>query len=166
MGFGEAITSGFSNYVNFRDRACRSEFWFWLLFCALGGIATAIIDYVSGIQLESGKQLEIANTLFGLVTLIPGIAMAIRRLHDLDRTGWWWLLYFVPMSLAGIFAAYYIFGATTNYWIAAACLFGVIQIICWIVLLIWFCTRGTNGPNRFGPDPLAVTGLPNAPRMS
>jgi len=158
MGFGEAISAGFSNYVNFSDRASRSEFWFWVLFCALGGIAAGVIDLLIGIP--------IIKTLFSLGTVVPYIAVAIRRLHDLDRTGWWWLLYFVPMLLAGIFVVYYIFRAETNYWVAAACLFGVIQLICWIVLLIWFCTRGTNGPNRFGPDPLAVTGLPNAPRVS
>ena len=44
-------------------------------------------------------------------------------MHDLDRTGWWWLLAFLP-------------------------------IIGWIILLVWLCTAGTRGPNRYGPDPL------------
>jgi uncharacterized membrane protein YhaH (DUF805 family) len=41
MGFGQAISAGFSNYVNFRDRACRSEYWFWVLFYFLGALRHA-----------------------------------------------------------------------------------------------------------------------------
>jgi uncharacterized membrane protein YhaH (DUF805 family) len=157
MGFGEAIAAGFSNYVNFNDRASRSEFWFWVLFCFLGGIVAFAIDR------EIGIWLPITYLLFDIITVVPYIAVAIRRLHDLDRTGWWWLLYFVPTSLGGLSVAYYIFLAGTNYWVAAASLFGVIQIVCWIILLVWFCTRGTNGPNRFGPDPLQAGPISAAP---
>ena len=116
MNFGQAISSGFSNYVNFSDRAYRSEYWYWFLFVVLGQFVTAIVDSVIGIQLTTG--------IFSLVVLLPGIAVGVRRLHDLDRSGWWLLLVFVP--LVGT-----------------------------IILIVWFCTRGTPGPNRFGPDPLA-----------
>ena len=118
MNFGQAISSGFSNYVNFSDRACRSEYWYWFLFVVLGQIVTAIVDSVIGIQLTTG--------IFSLVVLLPGIAVRVRRLHDLDRSGWWLLLGFIP--LVGT-----------------------------IILIVWFCTRGTPGPNRFGPDPLAAS---------
>ena len=122
MNFGEAIASGFSNYVNFSTRAVRSEYWYWFLFNFLAEIATEIIDAVIGISLTTA--------VFSLVVLLPGIAVAVRRLHDLDRTGWWLLLAFVP--LVGI-----------------------------VVLLIWFCTKGTDGSNRFGPDPLRGGGEVN-----
>ena len=121
MGFGQAISAGFSNYVNFRDRASRSEYWYWVLFVILADIVTGIIDWVLGVQ--------VVSSLFGLVTLVPGIAVSIRRLHDLDRTGWWVLL-------------------------------GLIPLIGWIILLIWYVTKGTDGPNRFGPDPLATLAIP------
>jgi uncharacterized membrane protein YhaH (DUF805 family) len=117
MGFGQAISSGFSNYVNFADRASRSEYWYWVLFIIIAEIVTSIIDYAIGAQVLTG--------IFGLATLLPNIAVAIRRLHDLDRTGWWIFL-------------------------------GLIPVIGTIILLIWFCTRGTAGPNRFGPDPLGA----------
>jgi uncharacterized membrane protein YhaH (DUF805 family) len=123
MGFGQAISAGFSNYVNFSGRASRSEYWYWILFIVIADIVAAIIDQALGMQLVTG--------LFGLVTIIPNIAIAIRRLHDLDRTGWWILLGFIPL-------------------------------IGWIILLIWYVTKGTDGPNRFGPDPLATLGLPAA----
>jgi len=127
MGFGQAISAGFSNYVNFSGRACRSEYWYWILFIIIADIVAAIIDQALGIQLVTG--------LFGLVTIIPNIAIAIRRLHDLDRTGWWILLGFIPL-------------------------------IGWIILLIWYVTKGTDGPNRFGPDPLATLAIPATPRAA
>jgi len=81
MGFGQAISSGFSNYVNFSDRACRSEYWFWILFYYIGFAVAAIIDAAIGIYVLTG--------LYSLAVLLPTLALAIRRLHDLDRTGWW-----------------------------------------------------------------------------
>jgi uncharacterized membrane protein YhaH (DUF805 family) len=115
MGFGQAISSGFSNYVNFSDRAIRSEYWFWILFIIIAEIITSAIDYAIGTQ--------VVTSLFGLATFLPSLGLAIRRLHDLDRTGWWVLI-------------------------------GLIPLVGWIILIIWFCTRGPVGPNRFGPDPL------------
>ena len=119
MTFGQAISSGFSNYVDFSGRAYRSEYWYWVLFVILAEIVTSIVDYVIGYQLTTG--------LFGLAVFLPGLAVGVRRLHDVDRSGWWLLL-------------------------------GLIPLIGAIVLIIWFCTRGTPGPNRFGPDPLAGFG--------
>jgi uncharacterized membrane protein YhaH (DUF805 family) len=115
MGFGQAISSGFSNYVNFSDRACRSEYWFWVLFVLIADIVAIAIDAAIGKQ--------IISSLFGLAVLLPGLAVTVRRLHDLDRTGWWIFLGLIPLVGA-------------------------------IILIIWFCSRGTDGPNRFGPDPL------------
>ena len=80
MGFAQAISAGFSN-PELRHRACRSEYWYWILFIVIADIVAGIIDAVLGIRIVTG--------LFGLVTIIPNIAIAIRRLHDLDRTGWW-----------------------------------------------------------------------------
>jgi uncharacterized membrane protein YhaH (DUF805 family) len=119
MGFIDAIKAGFGNYVNFSDRACRSEYWYWVLFVIIGAIVTHIIDAVIGVRLTS--------TLFSLGTFLPSLAVAIRRLHDLDRTGWWMLLSFIPLVGA-------------------------------IILIIWFCSKGTEGPNRFGADRLAGLG--------
>ncbi len=114
MNFTQAIAAGFWNYVNFSGRALRSEYWFWTLFCSIVGVATAILDLVTGFQ--------ITNPVFSLATLLPSLAVAARRLHDTDRTAWWLLL---ALTGIGIF-----------------------------VLLVWFCFKGTPGPNRFGPDPL------------
>ena len=115
MGFGDAISSGFRNYVRFEGRASRSEFWYWTLFAILVAIVTQIIDAVIGMPLT--------NIITSLGLLLPGLAVAARRLHDIDRTALWLLL-----ILTGIGA---------------------------ILLIIWDCMKGTDGPNRFGPDPRA-----------
>ncbi|MDC7785541.1 DUF805 domain-containing protein [Rhodoplanes sp. TEM] len=119
MTFGEAIASGFRNYVGFEGRASRSEYWYWVLFVILVSLATGIVDYM----LFGPGGISPINALASLALFLPGLAVGIRRLHDIDRTGWWMLL--------------------------------VITVIGALVLLVFACLRGTPGPNRFGPDPLA-----------
>jgi uncharacterized membrane protein YhaH (DUF805 family) len=121
MGFDDAIKLGFANYVNFSGRACRSEYWYWALFYTVGMLATGLIDrWIVGPPF-------ILDGIFWLATLLLGVSVSVRRLHDLDRSGWWILLDLVPL-------------------------------VGWIVLLIWFCTKGTDGPNRFGADRVASLG--------
>jgi uncharacterized membrane protein YhaH (DUF805 family) len=88
MSFTQAIASGFQNYVNFSGRAARSEFWFWTLFAVLVSIVTGLIDFA----LFRSLDFSPLQSLAGLGLFLPGLAVSIRRLHDLDRTGWWILL--------------------------------------------------------------------------
>ena len=105
-----------TNYVSFGGRACRAEYWWFMLFGALVNCAAAIID--------SQGSAGIAEGLVTLALFLPYLGVAVRRLHDVNRSGWWLLLGFVPL-------------------------------VGEIVLLIWVCSRGTQGANRFGGDPLA-----------
>jgi uncharacterized membrane protein YhaH (DUF805 family) len=89
MTFPQAIEAGFKNYVNFNSRASRAEYWFWVLFSAVGQTVFAIVDMMTGIGVFSA--------LFALSTLLPGIAVSVRRLHDLDKSGWLLLLVFIPL---------------------------------------------------------------------
>ena len=125
MEFVETIRSGFRNYATFSGRATRSEFWYWTLFAVLASAAAGIIDGVLF------PQFGLFGPLISLLLLLPGVAVSVRRLHDLDRSGWWLLL-----TVTGI---------------------GI------VLLLIWDCMRGTPGPNRFGPDPLAGVGYVSPP---
>jgi uncharacterized membrane protein YhaH (DUF805 family) len=95
MGFTEAISSGFSNYVGFAGRACRSEYWYWTLFAIIVAIVAIVIDIVVFPDME----MRPVNTIVGLALFLPGLAVAIRRLHDLDRTGWWFLIAFTGIGL-------------------------------------------------------------------
>jgi uncharacterized membrane protein YhaH (DUF805 family) len=123
MTFGQAIVSCLKNYARFSGRAARSEYWYWVLFVTLARVVTRLLDAT----LIHGTQTS-ANPFGGIVSLvilIPSLAVAVRRLHDVNRSGWWLLLYF---TIIGIFYP----------------------------LLVWKCTKGTDGPNRYGPDPFGI----------
>ncbi len=93
MGFTEAVAAAFRNYVNFRDRASRSEYWWFFLFIFVANLVLGAIEGAMGLAAGHG----FLSMLFGLVTFIPGLAVGARRLHDADRSGWWLLLGFVPL---------------------------------------------------------------------
>jgi uncharacterized membrane protein YhaH (DUF805 family) len=101
MGFWQAIASGFSNYVTFSGRAIRSEYWFWVLFTIIGGIATEILDTAMFSHVSGASPL---NAVFNLITFLPSLALSVRRLHDINRTGWWVLIAF---TVIGIFVLIY-----------------------------------------------------------
>ena len=86
VGFSEAISLGFKNYINFSGRATRAEYWWWFLFLVVAGVVLGIIDGVTGIGV-------LRNT-FNLATIIPSLALGARRLHDIGKSGWWQLLLF------------------------------------------------------------------------
>lgn len=84
MGFFDAIKLGFQRYVTFEGRSARWEYWYWFLFNVIAGaVLGAISDNLGG--------------AFSLAVLLPGIAVAVRRLHDIDRSGWWVLIALVPL---------------------------------------------------------------------
>jgi uncharacterized membrane protein YhaH (DUF805 family) len=91
MGFGEAIRTCFSKYVTFSGRARRPEYWYWVLFGVLVGIAAGILDFA----VFSGSK-GVFGPLSSLALLLPGIAVTVRRLHDIDRSGWWMLILLLP----------------------------------------------------------------------
>jgi len=91
MNFAQAISSGFSNYVQFGGRACRSEYWYWTLFAFIASVVAYMIDGMLGIGMVSN--------IVGLGLLLPGLAVSARRLHDIDRTFWWVLLTFTIIGV-------------------------------------------------------------------
>jgi uncharacterized membrane protein YhaH (DUF805 family) len=116
MNFPQAIASCFRKYATFSGRATRAEYWYWVLFLALGRIARPLAAAV----LAPGGAAALWS-IFSLAVLLPTIAVAVRRLHDVNRSGWWLL---AELTVIGIFYP----------------------------LLVWKCTKGTSGPNRFGED--------------
>jgi uncharacterized membrane protein YhaH (DUF805 family) len=95
MTFSQALSSFFSNYVNFEGRARRSELWWAILFSLLGNIV------IGGSFALIGDPGVIVG-LFNLILFVPFIALWVRRLHDLSLSGLWYLLFFVP--IAGVIA--------------------------------------------------------------
>ena len=107
----------FARYFDFQGRSTQKEYWLFFLFWIIGYALAVIIDIANNPDAEVG----IAEFLFILATIIPLYAVTIRRLHDIDRTGLWILINFIPL-------------------------------IGNIVMIVFACTQGTEGDNRFGPS--------------
>lgn len=136
---GEAVTSMYKHYADFSGRAPRSAFW-WVLAYVLvveavaGGIMAVLMGpgfHAAAQQPPLPQPLPLAVMVLGgalilwvLATLVPYLALLVRRMHDLDKSGLVLLFYFIP-------------------------------VVGLILLIVWLCTPGTPGANRFGTDPLA-----------
>jgi uncharacterized membrane protein YhaH (DUF805 family) len=108
------------NYFTFTGRSRRKAYWMFVLFNIIAAVLAGVLDSLLGFAGENGYGP--ISGLYSLAVFIPGLALAIRRLHDTGRTGWWMLL-------------------------------GLIPLLGWIVLLIFFVTDSQPGANQYGPNP-------------
>jgi len=142
MSFMSSIKTCFGKYVTFSGRAQRSELWWYILFIWL--VTAVLYGWMFSSLAQSGMTAFSADgsfdpeamnisfplvpmilaTGFQLITILPSISVMVRRLHDTNRSGWW-------------------------YWIALVPLIGI------IVLLVFMISKGTDGENDYGADPLA-----------
>ena len=109
MNMKEAVTSAvFKKYATIEGRASRSEFWWYTLFLVLGGILFDVLDAVLGWQFGEpdifGNRPGVLNLLFNLAVLVPIVCVTARRLHDVNRSGWWML---IPLTVIGIIPYFY-----------------------------------------------------------
>ena len=84
MTFGKSISTCFSKYATFDGRASRPEFWWFFLFTFLASAAAGMVS-------------ETLSGLFSLAVLLPSLAVGARRLHDVDKSGWFLLLWLIPI---------------------------------------------------------------------
>ena len=102
MGFGEAVSTCWKKYGDFDGRAQRPEFWWWILFVTLLQIAASIVLTVLLIVFQNAGFLQWLGVLIFMIVvlavILPSIAVSVRRLHDRDLSGWWYLLGFVPFG--------------------------------------------------------------------
>lgn len=131
MNLTQSISTCFSKYVTFSGRASRSELWWFILFVMIGSTVAGSVDsmifHPFGITFGETSlyyRSGVFGSIFALATFLPSLAVDVRRLHDLDKSGWWLLI-------------------------------GLIPLIGFIVLLIWFISKGTAGDNKYGSNPLA-----------
>ena len=134
MGFQEAVRKCLRDWKTVAGRAPRSEYWWFTLFNIIASIvAYVLLGVLAAVLGGSGVGqiiliiLSIAIFIFLIFLMVAGISAIVRRLHDKDKSGWF-------------------------YWIA------LIPIVGTIILLVWFCTRGTVGPNTYGDDTLGGDG--------
>ena len=119
-----AIVLGFQRYFDFSGRSSRSEYWWWALFVTIAGVVLTYADILIGTY-SADTESGLRASIFGLVTLIPGIAVGVRRLHDINKTGWWILF---------------------------AVLFFWLLLIPILLLLYWATRPGDQGDNKYGPE--------------
>lgn len=80
------------NYANFEGRARRSEYWYFVLVNLLISIVLGVIDYVIG------SDIGIIRGIYSLAVLVPSIAVAVRRLHDIGKSGWFLFVVLIPIA--------------------------------------------------------------------
>ena len=175
MGFTNAISTCFRKYVGFSGRACRSEYWWFVLFLFVIGLSAHVTDtaldgdtLVKRHDIDELSYATIRHTgpvekVFWLVTILPFLAAGVRRMHDTGRSG---LFLFAPFLLvmglvvAGVFLG--VFTSTTGgeqLGIIAAPFFvaGLVATIVTPFLLLWWFSRPSErGANRYGPNPHGV----------
>ena len=133
MNFLEAITSAFINYFNFKGRATRSAFWFFLLFEIIYFIVAGLLLGFAG---ATDEVIDIAIFVLIIPVVIPGISLTARRLHDFNQSGWMQCI-FIP----GFFIDEFI---GTGY---------IIYSLTFVLFAIYCSQKSNTGKNRFGPKP-------------
>jgi uncharacterized membrane protein YhaH (DUF805 family) len=91
------------NYATFTGRARRSEYWYFVLFNFLFAIAAMLLDHLIGDTFVINSISGPVNTMYGyvyvlyaLAVFLPGLAVAVRRLHDVGKSGWFFLIILIP----------------------------------------------------------------------
>jgi uncharacterized membrane protein YhaH (DUF805 family) len=91
-----SFLTALKKYAMFSGRSARSEYWYFILFYFLFLIVLAFVDVFAGTISESAG-LGLLSALFALAMLVPSLSVSVRRLHDTDHSGWWFLLAFIPI---------------------------------------------------------------------
>jgi uncharacterized membrane protein YhaH (DUF805 family) len=89
VGFGEAISQAFKNILTFNGRASRSAYWWFALFLAIVGFVLGIVGGIAGTR--------VISYLVDAVIIVLSAALQVRRLHDSNRTGFWWFIGLIPL---------------------------------------------------------------------
>lgn len=152
-------------YAQFSGRARRKEYWMYTLLIVIASLVCALLDRVLGLDKIFGDAAASAgSTRIGVLrliliigTFVPSLAVAARRLHDGNRSGWWLLLMLVPYGVGGALMGMGTAGAQLGL-LALAGIIMLVGLIGAIVLLVFMCLPGTSGANKYGPDPLDPSG--------
>jgi uncharacterized membrane protein YhaH (DUF805 family) len=92
-------------YAVFHGRARRKEYWYFGLVNPIITMALAVIDGITG-SFIAEADIGLLSGLYTLGVLLPGIVVSVRRLHDTNRTGWWLLIYLIPVIGALVFLVF------------------------------------------------------------
>ena len=138
LNLPDAVKICFKKFFDFKGRASRSEYWYFTLFIMIGYVVGFTLGFIAPV-------FFIINGIFFLVIIIPWVAVAARRLHDINKSGWFQLIPLPAGILEFIFAE--------NRQQTLEIIFLIVGLILYIYLIILFCTSGDSKQNRFGKYP-------------
>lgn len=202
MNFFDAVKSVFSQYATFSGRARRSEYWFFYLFTFLVGMVfsmgsgiMSVSQMMSGATMPDptvtpaeifmqslqqslfGNPFQIGAMIFSLAIFIPTLAVTVRRLHDIGKSGWFYFGYYLAIFFLYIIGIVLIVvgvsfsvaesnatGLTVGLIIAGLffCLV-VIGLAIWMLVLL--CKDSQPGDNQYGPNPKGIGEIPSNPNF-
>lgn len=97
VSFAQSFVLFFKNYANFSGRSSRSAYWFWILWVT---IISIFIEVIRAVSVDIAVLVDLAWTLG---TIVPTVAIAVRRLHDVGRSGWWQLIALTVVGIIPLF---------------------------------------------------------------
>ena len=139
----------FKKYAAFKGRARRKEYWGFLAFIYAIAFVAGIVLGTAGATTESESLLAV-QAILTAVTLVPTLAVGVRRLHDSNRSGWWILMAFIGGGLAKLANKLLTVNEAT---LPLAGLMIVVSLVMLVSLFVFLLLPGTAGDNRFGPNP-------------
>ena len=146
MNFTEATESFFRKYADFSSRSSRSEYWYAYLFIAMAGLGIGFLEGFMGLFPQSNQSILIIPFQIGV--LIPSFAILARRLHDINKSGWW--IFFPATTVIFFILGFLIALAINSLFIGIAILF--VGFIPLIIFIYWTALKsGDLESNRFGP---------------
>lgn len=194
MTFTQAIRTNIAECLNFKDRAPRSAYWWYILFITLGSIVTFILDFAIfwpsfdemgpflfenfGSISDFYINVMPITTFWYLLNYLPMLAVGVRRMHDCDRPGWWFIAVVIFVTIMSV-VVFQVVGPQSAEMMSVAfnpnastaelqamlsdiedlnrtsSILSGIQTLPSLLIIIWMATKGTDGPNRYGEDPLA-----------
>lgn len=152
LSFGEAVKLAFTkNYCNFKGRASRSEYWWFVLATTIVSIVISPLGYINELM------GSVVNIIFTLAILLPNIGLVIRRFHDIGRSGWW----YGGMCLAGIVAVALIGAGFAMMTMGGDHAMGGMLILVGMLItlavgvwsIVWCCKASQPESNRYGDVP-------------
>ena len=174
------FTLAFKKYAQFSGRSHRQEYWMFILFYFIFSVVARLLDGIVGTCYNDVKPWDggFISTLYSLVILVPSLSIAVRRLHDIGKSGW---VYFWSMFAAFVaFIAYIVFLVTmligngsadleslragdidpsvflTGNFILYTVLLAMFFLGISVYMIVLLAKSGNIGDNKYGPDPLAV----------
>lgn len=107
----EAYKKFWTNYANFKDRSTVSDYW-WVVLCNF--LIGFILGFITGFLPEFSGFLKLISSIYSLAVIVPTLALCVRRLHDINKSGWYYLMVLIPLVGWIIMIVYFCTGSVNE----------------------------------------------------